>query len=188
MTRNLFNGFFILALGVLFLLNNLDIIDFWDILHNFWPLILILWGVSLLLKKAPARKRDYQPAPLAGADTLRDSKVFGNLFFRSDSKDFRGGKVSTVFGDCDLDLSGVQFAEGEHDLNVSGVFGDTAIILPPGAAVIISVSQILGESTLLQQHRSGVSSDSLIMTTDYANQTRRLKIKVSKIFGNTKIG
>jgi predicted membrane protein len=182
------NGLFIVALGVLLLLSNLDILNFWDILHNFWPLIFILWGVSLLLKKRPARGRDYPSPPVSGVDTFHDSKVFGNLFFRSESKDFRGGRISTVFGDCDLDLSAVQVAEGEHDLTVSGVFGDTAIVLPPGAAVMISLSQILGESTLLEQHRSGVSSDSLIMTPDYAQQTRRLKIKISKIFGNTKVG
>jgi predicted membrane protein len=122
------------------------------------------------------------------AETLHDSKLFGNLFVRSDSRDFKGGHVSTVFGDCDLDFSGAQFAEGEHELSVSGVFGDTSIVLPPGAAVLVSVSKVLGDSTVFGQRREGIGSDSLIITPDYEKQTRRLKIKVSKVFGSTKIG
>lgn len=46
----MFLGFFILALGILFLLKNLNVIygDTWDIV---WPLLIIAFGASLVLKK-----------------------------------------------------------------------------------------------------------------------------------------
>ncbi len=46
----MFIGFVLLALGVLFLLKNLDIIygDIWDYL---WPIALIALGVSIIFKK-----------------------------------------------------------------------------------------------------------------------------------------
>jgi hypothetical protein len=45
-----FVGFFLLALGALFLLKNLGVIygDTWDIL---WPLLIIAFGASLIFKK-----------------------------------------------------------------------------------------------------------------------------------------
>jgi len=50
------------------------------------------------------------------------------------------------------------------------------------------VSQIFGDATIFQQRRSGVSSESVMFTPDYEKQTRRLKIKISKIFGSTNVG
>ena len=46
----MFFGFFILALGILFLLKNLGVVygDIWDIL---WPLLIIAFGASLVFKK-----------------------------------------------------------------------------------------------------------------------------------------
>jgi hypothetical protein len=46
----MFFGFFILVLGILFLLKNLGVVngDIWDIL---WPLLIIAFGASLVFKK-----------------------------------------------------------------------------------------------------------------------------------------
>lgn len=46
-----FWGGLLVLLGVLFLLDNLDIFDV-DVWNLFWPLLLIVWGVSLLLRVA----------------------------------------------------------------------------------------------------------------------------------------
>ena len=38
-------GIILIAIGALFLLDNINIdIDIWHILSNYWPVILILWG------------------------------------------------------------------------------------------------------------------------------------------------
>jgi len=49
-SRAMFVGFVILALGVFFLLKNLDVIsgDIWDYL---WPAAIIALGISILFKK-----------------------------------------------------------------------------------------------------------------------------------------
>ncbi len=47
--QNVFWGILLIALGTLFLLDRLDIFDFqWSVLIRLWPLLLILWGVSIL--------------------------------------------------------------------------------------------------------------------------------------------
>jgi len=56
-------GIILIAIGLLFLLDNIDIhIDVWHYLANFWPIILILWGGwKLYLGLQEARHKD-EPA------------------------------------------------------------------------------------------------------------------------------
>ncbi|MCK9421746.1 MAG: DUF5668 domain-containing protein [Bacteroidales bacterium] len=47
--RHVFWAFILIAIGVLFILNNFGIFEFgWRALWSLWPLILILWGISIL--------------------------------------------------------------------------------------------------------------------------------------------
>jgi len=47
--RHVFWAFILIALGILFMLNNFGIFEFgWRALWSLWPLILILWGISIL--------------------------------------------------------------------------------------------------------------------------------------------
>jgi len=47
--RHVFWAFILIAIGVLFFLNNFGIFDFgWRALWSLWPLILIFWGISIL--------------------------------------------------------------------------------------------------------------------------------------------
>ena len=47
--RNIFWGMILILLGVLFTLDNLHVIDFdWYNLWRLWPVVLVLWGVSIL--------------------------------------------------------------------------------------------------------------------------------------------
>jgi hypothetical protein len=47
--RYLFWGILLIAIGLLFILNNLGIISFsWSALWSLWPLILVFWGISIL--------------------------------------------------------------------------------------------------------------------------------------------
>lgn len=47
--RNIFWGIILILLGVLFTLDNMHIIDFaWYNLWRLWPVVLVLWGISIL--------------------------------------------------------------------------------------------------------------------------------------------
>lgn len=47
--RHVFWAFILIAIGVLFILNNFGILEFgWRALWSLWPLILIFWGISIL--------------------------------------------------------------------------------------------------------------------------------------------
>jgi len=47
--RNIFWGIILILIGILFTLQNLSVIDFdWYNLWRLWPVILVLWGISIL--------------------------------------------------------------------------------------------------------------------------------------------
>ncbi len=45
----IFAGLVIIAIGIIFLLANMDRLDFWDFMATYWPMVLILIGISHLL-------------------------------------------------------------------------------------------------------------------------------------------
>ena len=50
-TKHIFWGTLFISIGLLSLLNNFDLINFyWSDLWQFWPVVLILWGVAIVLK------------------------------------------------------------------------------------------------------------------------------------------
>jgi fumarate reductase subunit C len=51
--HSVFWGIILLLFGVLFLLDNLDLMyfDFWDFIGNWWPVILIVVGLSIIFKR-----------------------------------------------------------------------------------------------------------------------------------------
>lgn len=51
--QNVFWGILLIAIGTLFLFDRLDIFEFeWRLLGRLWPLLIILWGVSILPVKS----------------------------------------------------------------------------------------------------------------------------------------
>src|SRR5437660_6203642 len=189
--RNFYWGFILILFGFLLLLDNLGAIDFKEFISDYWPLLLILWGVSILARRRP------RPAGAAGAgvpspelssqidsELVHQSSVFGNIDVKVTSQQFKGGSISTVFGESFIDLSSAKFAEGEHELRVHGVFGESRIILPPDAAAAVSASSVLGELVIFGQRKGGFSSEIQHMTPNYAQVTNRMKISITRVFGS----
>ncbi len=188
--RNYFWGLILVSLGTLLLLDHLDVISFEDVIHDYWPLILIFWGLSILVGRRHDR---HHPAPTTDAsppvdyDLLHQSSVFGDVHTDVTSSKFKGGSVSTVFGNTFVDLSKSTFDAGEHILRVSGVFGDTTLVVPKDAAVAVRGDTVFGGLTILGQHKSGIASDIRMSTPNYEGSQNRLNIRISKVFGNVNV-
>ena len=186
--RNLFWGLILIAFGVLFLLDNFGYADFSEIIRNYWPLLLVLWGFSILMRphrRSPAPESKTQQS--IDSDMINQSNVFGDIYNKITSKYFKGGSLSTVFGDCDIDLSDAIIAEGEHELRLHSVFGDSLVTLPKDAAVSIAANSTFGDITIFSQHKGGFSTNIKTDTPTFSSATNRLKISVSKVFGDIRV-
>jgi predicted membrane protein len=187
--RNVFWGIILIIFGVLFLLDNMDVIDFAEAIRTYWPVLLILWGLSILLKKrelqAPHVFRDVKQQ--ATGELFHESSVFGDVVVSIDSQNFKGGSVSTVFGGIHIDLTRAAIAEGEHWMRIHGVFGDVTVILPKHLACSLATNVLFGDIEAFDQKRSGFSTDLQYVSPHYDTATNRLRITISQVFGTVRI-
>jgi predicted membrane protein len=186
--RNLFWGMVLILLGLLFLLDNMGIANFSDVIRMYWPVILILWGISALFRKRrdTSIHIDVEPTHFA-QDLFHRSNVFGNISMNIDSSNFKGGSISNVFGDCDVDLTKSVLADGEHLMRIHTIFGDTRILLPKEFAVSVTASVLLGDLKILEQSIEGFSKDIHLTTPDYQTAQKKLVLSITHIFGSVKI-
>jgi predicted membrane protein len=186
--RNLFWGMVLILLGLLFLLDNLGIADFGEVIRMYWPVILILWGISALFRKRRHTANDINvESTHFEHDLVHRSNVFCNISMNIDSSNFKGGSISNVFGDCDVDLSKSILAEGEHLMRIHTIFGDTRILLAKECAVSVTASVLFGDLKILGQNIAGFSKDIHITTPEYQAAQKRLVLSITHIFGSVKI-
>ncbi len=73
--KNIFWGIVLIGLGVLFILKNLNVIQFnWVYLLELWPLLLVFWGISLLPVKEIIKFVLYVVALIIGIYLINTSK------------------------------------------------------------------------------------------------------------------
>jgi predicted membrane protein len=197
----LIGGLFVIF-GSLVLLHNLDIIHLRNIWSIFWPTILILIGIIIVLKRSPFvyYHTDFQKEKIdtekkeGTADDKRDrddkfnqSNVFGDVKFAGTYHDFPGSNISNIFGDIMIDLSDIDFPEGERNVSINGIFGSISIILPKDIASKFSGSTIAGSIKFIDEKKDGLLINLDSKTDNYEIATKKLKIRASLIFGDINV-
>ncbi len=201
--RPIIGGLILIALGVLFLLDNLEIVSFGYVISTYWPVILILIGISILMRSSSAIvtastveevKSETKSAgpPIAGpqdssSEAFHHSSVFGDVTLNVTSKNFKGGSASTVFGDVDIDLSNVELFPGEHILRLNGVFGGVKLTLRKDVPVTIIGHCVAGDISVMGQRRGGLSQELIYKSEGYDTAEKKLKIYASQVFGQIKV-
>jgi len=132
-------GTLLTAFGVLFLLNNLNVIDFrvWDL----WPLFLIVFGFQILMRS--------RSGPVDKEEKI-DTAEFDDFAFlvevkRSNSSSaFRGGAATAFMGGVELDLRRAKMEGDRAVINVFAMMGGVGIRIPDDWTVDSRVMTILG--------------------------------------------
>jgi len=115
----------ITAVGLAFLLSNLDIVD----LGNFIiPAAIILVGLLVLFGRGLGARTE-------AGDRVNSFNVFSGSEIASHSKQFQGGNITAVFGGAEVDLRDTLPAPGA-ELDVFAAFGGVEVTVPQGWNVI----------------------------------------------------
>lgn len=136
-------GLILMIIGGFFLLRDLDIYPFYELRHVFWPIILIALGLSFVLRRRGEIPHDIDEEKKS-LDYIDDFAIFGGRERTITSQDFRGGKITTVFGGSQIDLRNADLTPGIHVMDIFAMFGGTSIIVPPDWTVKIDVVSFLG--------------------------------------------
>ena len=193
---SLFVGLVLIAFGAIFLLDNLGYIDSEYVFENFWPLVLVFIGLSMLIR----RPRRFKQEDLGGGTTTGEkrmfesssdfvsrSAVFGEVDAKVYSKNFTGGNCSVVFGQIEIDLSEAQLAPGTSSLRLNSVFGSVRVTVPRGMEFSMNASLVAGELRINDNKRGGLFESSHYKSDGYDAADRKLMILASQVFGDIRV-
>lgn len=135
-------GIILIAVGGAFYLRN-----FIDLHFNFWqlfiPSMIILLGLVLIFRRRMEHeddKRILEP----GEDYLDDVAIFGGSEKVVNSKSFKGGKITAVFGGSNFNMSHARLASGVQVIDIFALFGGTTFIVPEDWNIKVKVVSIFG--------------------------------------------
>ena len=146
----------IVAVGILFQLRQLDVVEF-DIWRSIWPLIIISVGISILLNRTSRKGLEHT------ADTTNISAYFSGSETRNNSQNYKGGNISTAFGGVELDLRDAKI-KGTATLNVSVILGGLELTVPREWNVESRVTPILGGLDGRKLNNADPKAPTLIIT------------------------
>jgi lia operon protein LiaF len=192
-----FWGAMMILFGALFLLDNLNVLDFGDVMRNFWPLILVAVGVKIILsRKSPDQGNWQQPPPDASlgavpagfsTDYLSESRFIGDISLQVTSTAFQGGTASNFIGDINLNLSDIALAEGQRNLAISGFIGDVTLVAPKNVPYSITASLAIGDLVMFGRKEDGVGVNRNFKSADFDTAITRLNIRISFFIGDIKV-
>ncbi len=140
-----FWGIVITFVGAGLLLDKLDVLDFrlWD----FWPLLLVALGVTMLMRAGSRRnigRTSGEAAEAERSSVVNAAAFLGGTRRNVHTHDFRGGELTAVMGGCDIDLRNSAIAKSPAVLDVFAFWGGIEIKVPNTWTVIFEGTPILG--------------------------------------------
>jgi len=168
-------GIVMISVGGFFLIPEL-FTDFFRSFNFFWPALFIVIGVVLLMNsRRLVKKLDFSSSNKA--DYIDYVNIFSGAERQLITENFQGGKVTSIFGGGEVDLTRSSLAPGDNVIEITCIFGGTTIIVPDNWNVVIDVTPILGGFSDSRKMRGDVIRDN----------TRSLIIRGTVIFGGGEI-
>jgi predicted membrane protein len=199
-----FWGGLLILFGVLLLFDRMNMLDFGEVMHDYWPLILVFIGVKMILFPSKPRTQTSSSSvtePLPGeqqwqsttdpamvSNYLTENRFIGDIHLRLQSDDFRGGTVSTFIGDVKIDLANVMITTpGDRFLTMSGFIGDATLYMPKDIAHSIQASALIGDFKVFGKKDEGFGLNRIYKSANYDQAEVRLNVRVSFFIGDVKI-
>ncbi|HEX9007114.1 MAG TPA: DUF5668 domain-containing protein [Bacteroidota bacterium] len=136
-------GAVVTALGVIFLLNSLNITELR--FHDVWPVLLVVIGGAIIWGNSTRKREAFQPMSVASSDSfIVGSAVLGGFSRTSNSQAFRGGDLTAIMGGCEIDLRRASMEGNEAVINVFAFWGGVELKVPTTWSVSLRGVPILG--------------------------------------------
>ncbi|MBE0636966.1 MAG: hypothetical protein IH598_00425 [Bacteroidales bacterium] len=170
-------GLILIAIGAIFLIAKMNYfsVSVWSIL---WPTVLIIIGASLLFGHN-AKRRDEPGWPKKGTpvgesdEFIDEVAIFGGNQKVITTKNFRGGKITNIFGGSELNFSKAELSEDDNFLEVLYIFGGSTLVVPPDWEIRMDVVSVFG----------GFSDKRYKNMEESTGNKKRITIKGLVIFG-----
>jgi predicted membrane protein len=135
-------GWILIAIGGFFMIS--DVYDLpTSFRHVFWPALLIVIGLVLIFGSTRLFRR-HNLTVSKGEDFIEEVAIFGGRDRVVNSQAFLGGKIVSVFGGSKLDLTKVELAGGNVEIEIVSIFGGSTLLIPTDWNVKLEVFNIFG--------------------------------------------
>lgn len=115
--------------------------------HLYWPVILILFGIAMLFKRNHSfKKKEWS---MREPSVSKENIVEATAIFAGESKkisafDFKGGKITAIFGGMELDLTNCYLANEKAEIEILAVCGGVSLKVPKEWNVRSEITPIMG--------------------------------------------
>ncbi len=168
-------GIILVLIGGFFMA--LDYFDDVFYLHKvFWPSLIILVGLMFIFRNKRGAFANVDEV-FSEQDFIDEVAVFGGGQKIITSRNFKGGKITTIFGGSNLDLTQARLANGISVIDVVALFGGAKIMVPRDWDIHLEVTAIFG----------GFSDKRIVDPHIMHNPAKKLVIKGVAIFGGGEI-
>ena len=168
-------GIIVMAVGGFFLIPAI----FRETFHAynmFWPSIFIIVGVIFIATKHRGWN-SVTSKGVIGDDYIDYVNIFSGGERQVTSDNFKGGKVTAIFGGLELDLTKAKLAPGRSELEVACRFGGATFIVPDDWLVTIEITPVLG----------GFSDSRKLSPGRTVDPSKQLVIKGAVVFGGGEV-
>ncbi len=168
-------GIIVMAVGAFFMIP-LVFRETFHMYNMFWPSIFIIVGIIFIV----SRQKGFHSVStkgVAGDDYIDYVNVFSGGERQIISQNFKGGKITAIFGGIELDLTKAGLAPGISELELACIFGGATLIVPDDWYITIEVTPILG----------GFSDSRKLIPGRAIDPSKHLVIKGAVIFGGGEI-
>jgi len=144
----LISSLVIFVIGIIFLGRNLELFEadlslFW---RMFWPVIIILFGISFMRGKTNSESGKGHWAFMGGIEV-------GKTPF-----DLKSGNYYALMGGIDIDLTKANMPKGKTMLDLTAVMGGIDIIVPKDINIVCEGTALLGGIEFLKESTGGIIS------------------------------
>ncbi len=161
-------GYILIGVGAFFLIPRIWDIPFaWHRL--FWPMLLLALGFVIITRRWGTQRIPTEDS----MDYIDDMAFFGGGDRVITSQNFKGGKITAIFGGSKFDLRSASLEKGKNVIDLFAMFGGTKLIVPSNWDVKIEVSSIFG----------GFSDKRRPRPDDVRDPSRELVLKGIALFG-----
>lgn len=177
-TSNKSPGMILISIGTFFITSSILRQEFEIYIRLrdfFWPGVFIVVGIFLMQKERFTQRKKASDRP---TDYLHNTNIMGGGEIRLHSDQFKGGRVTAIFGGSNYDMTGSTLAEGSHTIDLFVLFGGFTLVVPSDWDVHQKVTPLFG----------GVSDLRKSMLSSEGKKTSgKLIIKGLTIFGGVEL-
>jgi len=143
--RNKSTGFILLFIGSVFLAGDIFDLSVRDLFRLGIPIALIIAGLFLVFRRQSYSVKEINVSQGDDVnDFLNDVSIFGGSEKKVKTQNFRGGRLTAIFGGSEIDLRGASLAPGVNAIDMFCLFGGVTFRVPESWEVKNEVSAIFG--------------------------------------------